>query len=159
MSNIILCSSQSAVRDELSVCERFIKYISTTNTKCWDWLSSKDRKGYGELNSYKYGTIKAHRISYALFKGYFHFKLFVCHHCDNPSCCNPEHLFLGDVKDNSDDRKSKGKMWLKLSNETKQQLIHTYQTTNLNQFELAKLFNISQTHVSRITLPYVKTQA
>ena len=74
---------------------------------CWEWTGSKSKAGYG---LFSYNKIKlSHRISYYLTYGEFDKKLFVCHKCDNPSCVNPEHLFLGTAKDNFEDMISKGR--------------------------------------------------
>lgn len=63
----------------------------------------------------RYGTLGgrseryAHRLAYAAFHGKPGDKV-VCHRCDNPLCCNPEHLFLGTQRDNLLDALSKGRM-------------------------------------------------
>ena len=54
-------------------------------------------------------SMNAHRASFLLFNGEIPDKLFVCHRCDNPSCVNPKHLFLGTSKDNNQDRSNKGR--------------------------------------------------
>lgn len=82
-------------------------------TKCWNWIGSK-RNGYGRLiiGSRTLGTrrsVSAHRYSFEIFKGAIPNELFVCHHCDNPSCVNPDHLFVGTRQDNVDDRERKGR--------------------------------------------------
>lgn len=53
--------------------------------------------------------MKAHRVAYFLARGEFDARLFVCHHCDNPPCVNPAHLFLGTQRDNLMDMYSKGR--------------------------------------------------
>lgn len=53
----------------------------------------------------------AHRVAYVLLYGDFDFALDVCHHCDNPPCCNGDHLFLGTAKDNIWDAIQKGR-WI-----------------------------------------------
>lgn len=71
---------------------------------CWEWLRGKDRHGYGRM--FIPGTkttIGAHRMSYEENKGPLDKALYVCHTCDNTSCVNPEHLFLGSQKDNMKD--------------------------------------------------------
>jgi hypothetical protein len=74
--------------------------------QCWMWCSHRDRKGYG-ITAKKRGF--AHRRMYNLVYGKFDDDLFVLHKCDNPSCVNPEHLFLGTMGDNISDKMSKGR--------------------------------------------------
>ena len=79
--------------------------------KCWDWQMSL-RKGYGNVSLKINGVQKkwgAHRIAWTLTHGKIPEGLCVCHHCDNPVCCNPKHLFLGTVQDNTDDKIRKGR--------------------------------------------------
>lgn len=54
-------------------------------------------------------NLKSHRVAYLLAYGIFNEELDVCHHCDNPPCCNPLHLFVGTEKDNMQDAVSKGR--------------------------------------------------
>jgi hypothetical protein len=70
------------------------------NGQCWEWQASTDGR-YGEF-WYKGDTHKAHRISWFLAYG-FRVKDQVCHHCDNPPCVRPSHLFEGTMSDNIKD--------------------------------------------------------
>ena len=71
---------------------------------CWLWTASKLRGGYGSFWSPDdQSMLYAHRVSWALSRGPIPLGLFVLNRCDNPPCVNPDHLFLGTLKDNSQD--------------------------------------------------------
>ena len=90
------------------VSERFLEKIDFSG-KCWCWTGATQRYGYGAItNGNKLQT--ATRYAYHLLVGKIPKGLFVLHHCDNPPCVRPSHLFLGTQKDNIDDAKSKGRI-------------------------------------------------
>lgn len=77
-------------------------------TPCWLWTAGKDGKGYGAFKVAGKQLI-AHRVSWMITHGLIPGGLYACHRCDNPTCCNPDHLFLGTAGDNAKDRASKGR--------------------------------------------------
>jgi hypothetical protein len=69
---------------------------------CWIWKLRANSEGYGQAWNGK-KTVAAHRLSYGAFIAPIPPGLLVCHKCDVPLCVNPDHLFLGSVKDNQQD--------------------------------------------------------
>lgn len=83
---------------------------------CWEWLGAKDKDGYGFTC---YGKqVRVTRIAAVLHCGLSlsDSHAFVCHHCDMPSCFNPDHLFLGTAKSNMHDAMSKDRRLLSRDN-------------------------------------------
>jgi hypothetical protein len=81
--------------------------------ECWEWTGSrKQLDGYGRVficdGGSHYGTL-AHRMSYEMMVGEIPCGMLVCHHCDNPVCVRPSHLFAGTAKDNAQDCIKKGR--------------------------------------------------
>jgi hypothetical protein len=89
--------------------KRFWLRISKSSPdECWPWQASKKRDGYGQVK-YEGKMQLAHRIAYRLSFGEIPKGKLVCHHCDNPPCCNPSHLFIGTDADNRRDMVQKGR--------------------------------------------------
>lgn len=75
---------------------------------CILWLGSKNHKGYGTI-SIDGKVERTHRISFALANPKWNGSGMVLHKCDRPSCINPEHLYLGDAKQNAMDMVNRGR--------------------------------------------------
>jgi hypothetical protein len=77
---------------------------------CWVWTGYRDSKGYGRVGDATGRTVLVHRASYEVHVGSIPDGLCVLHHCDNPPCMNPAHLFLGTRVDNNHDMMRKGRI-------------------------------------------------
>lgn len=76
--------------------------IRSDEQTCWLWVGCKNGAGYGMLRVDHHAQL-AHRLSLSLVVGPIPDDVFVLHACDNPTCINPAHLFVGDAKANSAD--------------------------------------------------------
>lgn len=125
--------------------------------KCWIWMGSKLRAGYGQFR----GT-KAHRVAYQLTKGPIPKKLFACHKCDRPECVNPDHIFIGTAKDNMEDKMRKGRQGdsgtktppsgsknvkAKLNEVQVLEIRKIYQSGKLSSSELARSYNVTKSTI------------
>ncbi len=124
---------------------------------CWPWTRHRSSRGYGEVRaiSIHKGPTRAHRAAYIFEYGDFDRSLFVCHKCDNPPCCNPKHLFLGDRFDNAQDKARKGR-GRKQNGEMNHMAkfeefeIHYIRETKIHSTLLARAFGVNRRCIERI---------
>jgi hypothetical protein len=124
--------------------------------ECWPWLGYTDKDGYGTIAP-THGTLKkAHRVAYEMMIGPIPDAMGVLHTCDNPSCCNPLHLFIGTQADNDRDRDQKGRTQrgerhgnAKLTADAVRQ-IRTLRADGASQQGIADRFGVHQTAISSV---------
>lgn len=125
--------------------------------ECWEWVAGRDKWGYGlfKLNGKR---VLAHRLVFALINGEIPDGLLVCHSCDNPSCCNPSHLWLGTHKQNMSDKTSKGRQpkgeehpASKLTEKDVKEIRKLFAAGTL-QIALAKYFGVDKSVIRDIVL-------
>lgn len=94
---------------KLSPLERFNRqYQEEPNCGCWLWTGVAGGMRYGRMNIDK-RAVPAHRAAWQLLIGPIPDGKIVCHRCDNTWCVNPQHLFLGTHRDNTQDMLKKGR--------------------------------------------------
>jgi hypothetical protein len=134
--------------------EHFLSKACESANGCLEWLGCKNRHGYGVigLNGDRF---MAHRLAWMLFRSEIPAGMFICHHCDNPSCVNPEHLFIGTPKDNTQDARKKGRLaygkrnqWAKLTPE-KIKEAYAMNRNGASCHYIAKHFGVSRNTITR----------
>lgn len=139
-----------------------VKYIEAKCKKvpesgCWIWSGSVGgQQGYGRISLIINGVTKyryVHRHMYELTYGAIAEGACVCHKCDVPLCCNPNHLFVGTQYDNMQDKVKKGRQ-LKGSthpnSDIDEDIARRILTSPLPKSEIASLYNVSYNIVDKI---------
>jgi hypothetical protein len=137
---------------------RFLQSLDIKGpNECWEWTKSCHRDGHGQWHPKDGETESTHRAAWRLMKGPIPFGLQVLHKCDNPPCCNPDHLFLGTATDNANDMwsKGRGRPGRKIGEEhrscklTEAQVIEIRASTERNA-DIARRFNVSKNTIGAI---------
>jgi hypothetical protein len=136
----------------------------TVKNGCWVWQGTVNR-GYGRVGLPVRKPRKAwrvqpprlysaHRLSWEVHHGPIPPGMLVCHRCDNPSCWNPDHLFLGTNADNNRDGRSKGRGGggsTSVMNMQKAEAIRRMWSAGMSRSEIAAQMNLSFGQVWGVT--------
>lgn len=136
-----------------------------TEGECWEWQAGGRGTGYGAIKV-DGEVIDSHRMAWELTQGEIPEGLFVCHHCDNRSCCNPKHLFLGTRSDNMKDAYEKGRLehldnirhqpkgnkngMSKLSKNEVESIKTLIEDSSFSQSDIADIFDVHKSRITRI---------
>ena len=144
---------------DYDICRFNSNVLKLTDEDCWEFKGGIQKLGYGTVtirNKHKV-TYYAHRVAYFLANGEFDESKNVLHRCDNRSCCNPGHLFLGTHQDNMADKVAKGRQSSLVGSDhpqarlTEEQVIEIYKLKDkVTPTGLAKHYNIDRTHIHNI---------
>lgn len=141
--------------------------LKSTAHECWPWQGGYFPDGYGFFK-WRGRQWRAPRVAYHLTHPDFDLRQCVLHRCDNPACCNPQHLFAGTKGDNNRDRAAKGRTRpnfgerhhnSKLTEPDVRAIRHLYATGDFTQHRLGRMFGVTQTVVGdivrRVAWPHV----
>jgi hypothetical protein len=134
---------------------RFWSKVAVTAGGCWPWTGAKTKGGYGNFAVNRKATY-AHRLAYEDVKGPIPEGLKACHKCDNKLCCNPEHIYAGTPKENTQDAINRGLLKqdgedsvnAKLTNEQ----VLAIRADDRDNYTIASEYGMSNQQISRIKL-------
>lgn len=125
---------------------------STLATDCHLWLWGQDSSGYGTLR-YLGVPERAHRAMWRQVNGEIPEGMLIRHKCDNRLCTNVDHLELGTIQQNMDDRERRGrgsKGEHRPSSILKVENVHEIRESSLTRKELATKFGVSTKTISNV---------
>lgn len=141
--------------------EFWSRFAVKEDTGCWEWTMARHFRGYGKIRTLK-KDYQTHRLAWQIVHGPLPRDVFVCHKCDNPSCGNPDHLFVGSPKDNTHDAMKKGRLahgercnLAKLSDAQVKEIAAAEGT----QQQIADKYGVTQSCVSRIKNRRIRKEA
>lgn len=143
-------------RDINKIKERFWNRISKRNPDdCWEWQGGKTKDGYGKAG-YQHKNVLAHRLAWELTNGPIPEGLCILHECDNPTCCNPNHLFPGTHTDNMRDmfaKKRKNTQGIKnnrakLTERQVTEIRQRHHNGDVSRLNLATEYNVTTTTIN-----------
>lgn len=126
---------------------------------CWLWTAYRTSDGYGIVRISPSKTTRAHRFAYELTVGEIGGGQHACHHCDNPACVNPRHIFLGTNADNVKDRVAKNRTnpvygeqhgLHKLTDAQVSKIREAYKTGKITHRELGIEYGVSHAQIGNI---------
>ena len=138
--------------------ERFWEKVSIRgDDECWLWIGRTIVGGNGQIWS-EGRKLRSNRVAWELTYGSISKGMNVCHHCDNPLCCNPRHLFLGTQADNQADMVRKGRSYHPIGERNNSRKLSDRQVfeirslvaKGITQQKLADRYGVSQTTISEI---------
>lgn len=125
---------------------------------CWLWRGSRNSDGYGDIKIKRH-MVKAHRMAWEVTNGRPLGDLRACHHCDNPACCNPEHIFAGTQIENIADMDAKGRRGMpyprmKLTPDAVREIRRQHEAGTATYADLGKAFGVSTRTVYGVVKRY-----
>lgn len=125
---------------------RFEKFVVIKEKDCWSWIGATS-SGYGNM-CFEKKVLKAHRISWMLYKGKIAPGMHVLHKCDVRICTNPEHLYLGTNQDNMNDKQARNRSNPRCKLTPKEVFeIRNLITLEIPMTKIAKRYNVSNVTV------------
>ena len=151
--------------------DRFWQMIEKQPSGCWLWGGPKFGNKYGQLLVSEKEVTTAHRFSWRVHKGEIPRGKYICHKCDVRNCVNPDHIYVGDHEDNTQDSVSRGLYKVSksrrrfklvrrgelpknriLTREQAEQIRKDYAAKKFNQAQLAARYGVSQPLISKTIL-------
>ena len=137
---------------EEGISQKFWSNVDQSSDGCWEWLGKLTDTGRGRFSiGRRYGlSTNASRTAYILTYGKIPSLSQVLHKCDNPKCCNPIHLFLGDPQKNMRDKVLRGRIPTFSSYKLNFELAEQIRKDPRHRVKIAQEYGISLAMVSRI---------